>query len=417
MTKTILRISCAILCLLLCMPVLTACGEENVYELGPYSVTEEEYAYLLCSYKRTILDELGLDESYLGYPVDTTSGTTYGEYIEQAYREEFEQSVYTLLFSLALFDEYGLELSNEQKKSIERSASSVIFYYGDGSVGTFNELAKAYGFTNDTLYDIYEKQAKESMVISHIFGDNYSNVTDANKEDFYQENYLHFQVLVVNTLYQKNSDGSFSNLTEGQRKTMQDLENEIIELLIRNNLDYDYKVLPAILEKDDMSTVTYEELWANPQINDDSLYPSGYYMPKPTPAQMLTVNTLSQAMLTKEGDVSPTKAKRYFDGNGSISTENGTETINKGDYFEYGTAFIKRLPIDDEAWKKEENKDFFENSFTAECAQNLLFKTLQKYEQTCPYTLVVESDIKEEYTFTSIPANYLDYDFIHGTEK
>lgn len=417
MTKTILRITCAILCLLLCMPVLTACGEENVYELGPYSITEEEYAYLLCSYKRTILDELGLDESYLGYPVDSTSGTTYGEYIEKAYREEFEQSVYTLLFSLALFDEYGLELSDSQKKNIERSASSVIFYYGDGSVGTFNELAKAYGFTNDTIYDIYEKQAKESMVVSHVFGDNYSNVTDENKEDYYQENYLHFQVLVVNTLYQKNSDGSFSNLTEGQRKTMQDLENEIIELLIRNNLDYDYKVLPAVLKKDDMSTVTYEELWANPQINDDSLYPGGYYMQKPSPAQMMTVNTLSQAMLTKEGDVSPTKAKRYFDGNGSITTENGTETINKGDYFEYGTAFIKRLPIDDGAWKKEENKDFFEASFTTECAQNLLFQTLQKYEESCPYTLVVENDIKAEYTFVNIPANYLDYDFLHGTEE
>ncbi|MBE6673806.1 MAG: hypothetical protein E7596_01725 [Ruminococcaceae bacterium] len=417
MTKTILRIMCAILCLILCMPALTACGNDDVYELGPYSINEEEYAYLLCSYKRTILDELGLDESYLGYPVDSTSSMTYGEYIEKAYREEFEQSVYTLLFSLALFDEYGLELSEEQEKSIKRSATSVILYYGDGSVGTFNEFAKVYGFSNDTLYDIYEKQAKESMVISHIFGNNYSNVTDENKEDFYQENYLHFQVLVVNTLYQKNSDGSFSNLTEGQRKTMLDLENEIIELLIRNNLEYDYKVLPAILEKDDMSTVTYEELWAHPQINDDSLYPGGYYMPKPTPAQMMTVNTVSQAMLTKEGDVSPTKAKRYFDGNGSISTGDGKETINKGDYFEYGTAFIKRLPIDDEAWKKDENKDFFEKTFIAECAQNLLFKTLQNFEQSCPYTLIVSNELKEDYTLTKIPANYLDYDYLHGSEE
>lgn len=417
MSKIIVRILCAVLCLVLCMPILTSCGNDNVYELGPYSINEEEYAYLLCSYKRTVLEDLGIDESYLSYPISETDSTTYGEYIEKMYREQFEQSVYTLLFSLALFDEYGLELSSEKKDSIKAAANSVVFYYGNGSVSTFNSLAGEYGFSDESLRSIYEKQAKESMVISHVFGENYSNLTEANKDDYYEENYIHFQIIVVNTLYRKDKDGDFANISPEEMATMKALEEEMINLLVRDDLTVNYKILPALLGKDDMSTVTYEELWANPKINDDSLYPNGYYMVKPNFIQSQVPTTLTQAALTPVGDISSIAAKRFFDGSGTITTENGEETINAGDYFEYGTAFIKRLPLDEGAWKNEENKDFFTDAFISGAAQLNLFNILKEFEQSSPYTLLVENSIKDKYSIATIPANYLDYDYLHGTEE
>ena len=417
MSKIVVRIICALLCILMCMPLLTSCDEDGVYELGPYSINEEEYAYLLCSYKRTILEDMGLDEKYLSYPVSATDSTTYGEYIEKMYRDQFEQSVYTLLFCLALFDEYGLELSEENKKTIKASANSVIYYYGNGSVGTFNSLAREYGFSHDSLHSIYEKQAKESIVISHILGENYANITDIDKDNYYEDNFIHFQVIVVNTLYRKDADGAYTNLSTEEMAAMKSLENEVIELLVRENLDYDYKILPVLLGKSDMSSVTYEEIWANDRINDDSLYPNGYFMVKPNAFQMTSATTLTQAMITQEGDVSSIAAKRYFDGSGTIITENGKEEINEGDYFEYGTAFIKRLPLVEGAWKQEENKDFFSDSFTSGAAQLYLSKILQEFEKTGPYTLLVDSSVKKDYSLATIPANYLDYDYIHGTEE
>ena len=99
-------------------------------------------------------------------------------------------------------------------------------------------------------------------------------------------------------------------------------------------------------------------------------------------------------------------------------TENGTETVKEGDYFEYGTAFIKRLEIDDGAWKKEENKDFFdEKQFLTGAAQINLFKTFQSFESTMPYTLVASEENKSKYSFIITPANYLDYDYLHGETK
>ena len=79
--------------------------------------------------------------------------------------------------------------------------------------------------------------------------------------------------------------------------------------------------------------------------------------------------------------------------------------------------FLVRHCVYQVAWKKDENKDFLEKSFIAEWAQNLLFKALQNFKQFCPYTLIVSNELKEDYTLIKIPANYLDYDYLHGSEE
>ena len=417
MSKTFLRTLCAILCLILCIPIFSSCGYSTIYELGPYELTEDEYAYLLCTYKRQVLEGMGLDEAYLDYPVNEDNSITYGEYIERMYREEFEQSVYTLIYAQALFEEYGLELSEEEQKSIESVAKAVI-HANANTTTAFDNLVEDYGFSHETLYSIYEKQAKESAVINYLCGSNYSKVTDEDKNDYYEENYIRFQVLVVNTLYTKNDNGTFSNLTEEERKTKLQLQEELIQFLSRENLDYDYKLIPKILKVENMSNVTYEDLWNNEYINDDKTYPGGMYMAKPNAYQMSTVNTLSQAMLTKEGDVSALAAKRYFDGEGSLVLGDSQEQINKGDYFEYGTAFIKRLPIEEKGWKKEENKDFFSDSvLAAGASRQLIAKAFNLFQKSTAYTLMVDKELVAEYSLATIPANYIDYDYFHPSSS
>ena len=418
MRKTFLKTLCLILSLLLCLPVFVSCGSEEVYELGPYSINEEEYAYLLSSYKRQIIESIGLDETYIDTPVTDTSSMTYGEYIEQMYRQNFEQSVYSLLYAQALFDEYGLSLTEAEQESIKNVADTIISLIGSGSTSRFDSLVSSYGFSSDAIYSVYEKQAKESAVVSYLFGKNYEKLTDDQKEDYFAENYIHFQVLVVNTLYFQTTDGKFANLSTEEREAQLQLEKELIQLLV-NEKDptFEYKILPAILGREDVSDATYEELWNNSLINDDMVYAGGWYMVKPNAYQLTQKTTLSQAMLTMENDVSAISAKRYFEGEGSITTENGEEKINKGDYFEYGTAFIKRLPMEDGAWKKDENKDFFGDSFISSVAQSTLIGTLQSFAQTSPYTLMENTELLAEYSLTTIPANYVDYDYFHPSKE
>ncbi len=421
--KTFLRTLCLILSLILFLPVFVSCGTDNVYELGPYSINEEEYAYLLSTYKRRVIESIGLDESYMDAPVTDNDTMTYGEYIEKMYRSDFEQSVYSLLYAQALFDEYGLSLTKEQEDSIKRLGDTVVGTIGNGSSARFDDYVSSYGFTHDAIYSVYEKQAKESVVISYLFGDNYSKLTDEAKEEYFQENYIHFQVLVVNTLYFKDSNGNFANLDESERQAQIQLENELIQLFIGpEDPSFQFKILPAILKEKginkDVREVTYEELWSISLINDDMEYAGGWYMTKPNAYQLTQKTTLSQAMLTMENDISAIAAKRYFDGDGYIKTENGSEEVKKGDYFEYGTAFIKRLPMEAGAWKKAENKDFFEDSsFIAGVASSSLLSTLKKYSQLSEYTLMQNAELIVEFSLATTPANYIDYDYFHPTEE
>ena len=395
---------------MLIIPTFSSCGSQNAYELGPYSITEKEYCYLLGMFKKQLLVSLGYTEEQIGYEV--SEGVTLGEYLERTYKAEFEQSVFTLLFSQALFDEYGLSLTEEQENNLNASASGIIYYYGNLSESRFNEISAPYGFDADTLRSIYFKQAKESAVIRHLYGDNYSNLSDALKESFYKESYLHFQVLIVNTLYKKyvDSEGNttYLNLSESEREYALLLEKELKELLVNENKDYNYIILKDKLH------LSYEELWE--LYSDDTVYPQGYYMRIPSASQMQSSSTLSAAFLLKEGDCGSVTAKRYFTGSGSIKTEDGKEEIKEGDFFEYGTAIVKKLSLDDGAYAREENKDFFpESTFLQNATQASYFKHLQEYESTTFYTLMYNKDLQGKHTLESVLANEIDYEYLYGS--
>ena len=86
--------------------------------------------------------------------------------------------------------------------------------------------------------------------------------------------------------------------------------------------------------------------------------------------------------MLSEGECGVIDAKRYFDGDGTIKTENGEEEIKAGDYFTYGSAFIKKLPMEEKAYEKEENKEFFpKESFLSSVAQYTYYKRLSDYEK------------------------------------
>jgi hypothetical protein len=76
------------------------------------------------------------------------------------------------------------------------------------------------------------------------------------------------------------------------------------------------------------------------------------------------------------------------------------------------------LPLEDKAWQNEANKDFFSTDFITGAAQSAVFKTYQEFEATSGYTLLVNNEIVEEYTFMSVAANYIDYDYVNpSTDK
>ena len=109
--------------------------------------------------------------------------------------------------------------------------------------------------------------------------------------------------------------------------------------------------------------------------------------------------------------------KNIFDGDGTIESDDGTTTIKKGDYIEYGSSFIKRLAMEDNAWKDAKYKEYFGDAFISGAAQHSIFYTLNKYADSCPYTLMLNNDLRATYSLESAIPNYVDYDYIHPSNE
>ena len=409
MKKTICRTLCLLFLVILLIPTISACGKDRaIYELGDYKITEKEYNYLMGMFKKKVLvtfDSSLTDESL---SLELSPGVTLGKYMEARYRDGFEQSLMSLLYSQSLFDELGLSLTDEELNQINATAAAVVAYYGNYSVKEFNKIAKQYGFDDEAMRSVYEMQYKENKVREYLLGVNDSNITNSDRESYYRASYLRYQTLIVNTLYKLHTDSSgevkFVLLDEYEKAERERLVLELRELLVNKNMDFDY-----ILLKEDKN-LSYMELWE--KYSDDKFYPSGLYeTSSPDAEQLSKSNVLSAAYESKPGEVKVVTAKRYFEGDSSL--EGGEIEIKAGDYFEYGSVFVLRLELDDGAYDRRESEVFFGESFEAGVANYTYFQHLTKHQDSLPYEIMVSSKIAD-YTFASVKANELDYYYFAG---
>ena len=421
MKKTICRTLCLIFAFIMIISIVSGCNKKktDIYILGHDVITEKEYIYLTGMFKKKVMVALDpyLTDNDLNQEME--NGMTISEYIEVAYRQSFEQSVLSLLFAQAMFDNLGLSLSYEDELKISSAANEVAMtiafeYSGTYSIDVFNQVAAQYGFDYETLCSVYRKQYKEVLVRDHILGKDYEKITSEQKEKYYIDSYLRYQTLIINTTYKEyvDSQGEISMLplSSEEKREKELLVTELKELLINNNKSYNYVLLADKLDW------TYEQLWEyyDEDNRQTGHYPYGCYGPSdPSLAQLEANNVLSAAYYSKENEIKTVTAKRYFDQGGSFEGENGeTTTVNPGDYFEFGTIFVKRLPLDEKAYEKKENKDFFGSSFENAVANAIYFKALQDYEASLAYETQVNSS-KENFKFANVKANELDYYYLN----
>ena len=412
MKKAICRTLCVLFLIILIIPSLSACrGERAMYELGDYKITEKEYNYLMGMFKKKVLVTFDSSLTDDSLSLELASGVTLGDYLEARYREGFEQSLMSLLYAQSLFDELGLELTDEEISYINATATAVVAYYGNYSVKQFNKLAKQYGFDDEAMRNVYEMQYKENKVREHILGKNDSKIQESDRDSYYRYAYLRYQTLIINTVYKLHTDSSgevkFVLLDEYEKEERERLVLELRELLVNKNMDFDY-----ILLKEDKN-LSYMELWE--KYSDDKFYPSGLYeTSNPDAEQLNNSNVLSAAYQSKAGEVKVVTAKRYFEGDSSL--ENEDVTIKPGDYFEYGSIFVMRLDLDDGAYNRRESEIFFGESFEAGVSNYTFYQALSKHQESLPYKVDISTKVLN-YTFASVKANELDYYYFASSEE
>ncbi len=326
--KTVIAISLGVLLAILVTLIitLTMCGEKGpvAMEYEKVKITEEMYVYWLSHYKAVFMDNFkgvtDTDEFWSGKLED---GMTAEEYFTKIAEENIKKNI----AAVWLFDYMKLRFTSEMKKSVKDGIEDLKMNLAEGDDEKFEALLAEFGITEDTLYDVYVMDTKISYVYDYLYGQGGGiiNITDAEKLEYTNDNYVKIQHIYVNNNFKfvTVEDENLGTLTHdpetGEAYTEKLTEEEKAEK--------DKTV--AAIDKAIGDGEEFEKVWE--KYSEDKLYKNGYYLTE-------------DSTFIKE----VVKAAYELDEGETVRLET-----------DYGVHYIKRYKIEGKPWDDKESKEFF----------------------------------------------------------
>ena len=313
--------------LLLFSCCLQGCGTDSsvsVLTLGDVSISENVYHYWASTYKGDFLyryeDVKNTEDFWSGELID---GKSAAEYFDTIILENIQ---YTLV-CMQLFDEYGLVISASEKEDMQERVSDYLKEYADGNRNLVNQTLGEYGINMKLLEKIYIDDAKTAKVYDYLYGENgQTPIDDTQMELYYQENYVHLQMIFINNKYRYKTDsnGKYVMDEKGQAVT------EELDADTKARRDESIQKVQEGLENGESFAALYETY------SELKAYKNGYYFSKGTVYNdPIYYDLIQKAMEMELQDIA----------------------VVEGDY---GTCIIQRLELDEDAWKNKDNADFFD---------------------------------------------------------
>ncbi|MDD6094789.1 MAG: hypothetical protein PUC29_03490 [Clostridia bacterium] len=326
MIRTVKKAAAAVLAALSVF-LFTSCGNDTspvVMELDGVRVTSAMYHYWASSAKGQYIysyeDVSNTDECWSG---ELKDGMTVAQYFDAVTLE----SVKSNLVAMKLFEDYGLKITQAEKKSVETYVSDLITEYADGSEKMMNTVLSEYGINTDILKSIYLDETKSTKVYDYLYGEGGKEaLSDGDYEKYYSENYVRFQLIYINNAYQYVTDENGNNVTDdnGIYKT------EPLDSAVKAEKDKKVaEVEKKLAEGEDFYTL-YDEY------SELKNYENGYYY---------AVNEAYGDEVFYKLTAAAQKAE--------IGESVKVET-------ESGTCFILKLELVGGAWNDNANSDFFD---------------------------------------------------------
>ncbi len=354
--------------LLLLSACLQGCGGDSsaaVLTLGDVTISENVYHFWASSYKGDFLyryeDVKNTEEFWKSELID---GISAAEYFDTVILENIQ---YTMV-CMQLFEEYGLVISASEKQSIQDRISDYLKEYAQGNRNLFNQVLGEYGVNAKLLEKIYIDDAKVSKVYDYLYGEEGKTPLTAEQlEAYYQDNYVHFQMIFINNKYRNKTDSNGKYITDDSG------------LVLTEELDADTKAQrDAAIQKVQEGLAageafadlyeTYSELKA---------YENGYYFSTGT-----TYND-----------------KIYYDLIQKARTMEPEETATvEGDY---GTCIIQKLELNEGAWEDKGNSDFFDN-YKDTVGDTVFREFLREYFDD----ITVDTEAIAAYSIAAVTPNY-----------
>ncbi len=314
MKKLIMR--AAALAVVLASLLLASCSGRGtpVMTLGDESVTDHMYEYWMCSYKAVLLSQYSdAKDSAEFWDMKLTEDTTAESFFYDLTYNYIESN----LVAMHLFDEYGLEIEDEDREKAEQIISDLKEAYAGGNTNDFNRLLANYGVNADLLYDIYLEELKSTYVYNHVFESGILTVGDAEKEQFLEDNYARIRQIYVNNKYDREK----SSYDDSGNFVMAPISDDV-------KAEKDAKI--AEIQSKLSAGADFDEVYE--AYSEDKEFPDGYYL-------CITTENLPREMINK-----------------ALALDVGETATFETDY---GTHIIKRLEMNEGAYSDEANAPFF----------------------------------------------------------
>lgn len=192
-TKTVSAVLVAVMVLLMlcsCKDTSYACTVDDVqYPSGPYAF----YAYYTRDKYQAQLSAYGITDFASALVSDADSdGTKLYDYINKETRSSYLSH---LIVNLK-FDEFGLELTDSQKTSInEALQTNWIDSYGEE---TFTDICRTLGLTVSEFEEMVSVSFKYQSLMDYLFGENGQyEITEDELQKKFEENYSRFRYIAV----------------------------------------------------------------------------------------------------------------------------------------------------------------------------------------------------------------------------
>ena len=196
--KNFKRTIALLLCICLLAITFVSCGAqgEPMMSLADKVITLNTYQLLLSRMKGTL--------GYYGYNVNRESfwkttisadGMTWDDYFCTVILEEASR----YLISDYLFDRNGLVFSSEREEFVNQLMDALV--KKAGSKTKLNEDLKQFGANYDILRELYVLESKIDMLKDHLYGKNAELISDEDKQEYLENNYVAFGQILLPSYY------------------------------------------------------------------------------------------------------------------------------------------------------------------------------------------------------------------------
>jgi len=348
---------------------LSSCKKESPAALtyGETVVTEAMYTYYVSTYKGRYIQTFSDISDTEEFWTSDIGGKTGEEMIEELIYKNVIQN----LVAAEEYRKAGLTLSKTEESDIDTYIDSMIEELAGGSRQTLNGHLAEFGINLDILRESLRMERRAYLYREYLYGEGGPEaIDDDDRDEYFKESYVRFQQIFINTVnvYETDKDGYYVQDENGSFKIRDLTEEE--KAAANKKIDDVHRGLEAGED--------FEKL--QEKYSDSKEYKTGYYFSPATSTSYLTT-VVSAAFDLEEGKWT------YVDATGTT-----------------GAFFIKRLPLEDKAYKDEKLSDFF-STFDEDLMTELYGTKLEELSSG----IVKNDEFLDSVSVKDAPINYYYY--------